>query len=82
MTDEDRDHIIGNITTHLTNAAKRIQLRQAALFYKGEEEHGSRVARGLDLDINKVRQLADMSQEERAKATQQVSLEPAVFLPD
>lgn len=71
MNDEDRDHIIGNITSHLTNAAKRIQLRQAALFYKAEPEYGSRVAKGLDLDINKVKELADMSQEERAKATQQ-----------
>jgi len=34
MTDEDREHIIGNITTHLCNAEKRIQLRQCAIFYK------------------------------------------------
>ena len=69
MTDEDRDHLIGNITTHLCNALKRIQKRQTAIFYKAETEYGTRVAKGLELDINEVRELAEMSQEERAKAT-------------
>ena len=69
MTDEDREHLIGNITTHLCNAQKRIQLRQAAIFYKADEEYGSRAAEGLGLDVEEVRKLAEMSQEERAKAT-------------
>jgi len=69
MTDEDRDHLIGSITTHLCNALKRIQLRQTAIFYKADPEYGTRVAKGLDLDVNEVKRLAEMSQEERAKAT-------------
>ena len=69
MTNEDREHLIGNITTHLCNAHKRIQLRQTAIFYKADVEYGSRVAKGLGLNISKVKQLASMSQEERAKAT-------------
>ena len=69
MTDEDREHLIGNITTHLCNAQKRIQLRQTAIFYKTDPEYGSRVAEGLKLDVNKVKRLAEMSQEERVKAT-------------
>ena len=69
MTDEDREHLIGNITTHLCNAQKRIQLRQTAIFYKADEEYGSRVAEGLGLDVNEVSKLAEMSQEERVKAT-------------
>jgi len=69
MTDEDREHLIGNITTHLCNAQKRIQLRQTAVFYKADPEYGSRVADGLGLDVKKVKQLAEMSQEERARAT-------------
>jgi catalase len=70
MTDEDRDHLIGNITAHLGNAQKRIQLRQAAVFYKADPEYGSRVAEGLGLDTKEVKRLAEMSQEDRAKATQ------------
>ena len=69
MTNEDRDHLIGNITTHLCNAKKRIQLRQAAVFYKADAEYGSRIAKGLRLDVKEVKRLAGMSQEDRAKAT-------------
>jgi catalase len=71
MTDSDRDHLIGNITTHLCNAQKRIQLRQAAIFYKADTDYGLRVAEGLGLDVKEVERLATMSQEERAKATAQ-----------
>jgi len=70
MTDEDRNHLIGNITAHLGNAQKLIQLRQAAVFYKADPEYGSRVAEGLGLDAKEVKRLAEMSQEDRAKATQ------------
>jgi catalase len=69
MTDEDRDHLITNITSHLCNAQKRIQLRQSAVFYRSDPEYGSRVAKGLGLEVKQVEKLAGMSQEERAKAT-------------
>jgi catalase len=69
MTDEDRDHLIGNIVSHINGAQKRIQLRQTALFYKVDAEYGRRVAEGLGLDIKEVTKLADMSQEDRVKAT-------------
>lgn len=60
MNDEDREHLVGNITTHLGNAQKRIQLRQSAIFYKADQEYGERVARGLDLDVNQVKSLSEM----------------------
>jgi catalase len=69
MTDEDRDHLIGNIVAHLGNAQKRLQLRQSALFYKADPEYGRRVAEGLGLDVQEVERLAELSQEERVKAT-------------
>ncbi|MCJ7594982.1 MAG: catalase, partial [Desulfobacterales bacterium] len=34
MTDQDRKNLVGNIVGHLGGAQKRIQLRQAAVFYK------------------------------------------------
>jgi len=71
MKDEDRDHLIGNIAGHLKGAQKRIQLRQTALFYKADPDYGSRVAKELGLNIKKVEKLAEMSQEDRAKATVQ-----------
>ncbi len=69
MTDEDRDHLIGNIVSHIGGSQKRIQLRQTALFYRADPDYGRRVAEGLGLDIKEVKRLAGMSQEERAKAT-------------
>ncbi|MFZ5448520.1 MAG: catalase-related domain-containing protein [Thermodesulfobacteriota bacterium] len=65
----DRNHLIGNIVEYLTGAAKRIQLRQAALFFKADADYGKRVAAGLELDAAMVERLAGMSQEDRAAAT-------------
>jgi len=69
MKDGDRKNLVGNITAHLKGAARRIQLRQCALFYKADQDYGSQVAKGLELDIKEVKRLAKMSQEERAEAT-------------
>ena len=69
MKDEDREHLISNIVGHLGGAQMRIQLRQAALFYKAHEEYGERVAAGLGLGLEEVKRLAALSQEERVKAT-------------
>ncbi|MBN2565543.1 MAG: catalase [Candidatus Eisenbacteria bacterium] len=69
MTDEDREHLIGNIVAHLGGAQNRIQLRQTALFYKVSPDYGTRVAKGLKLDVKEVERLAAMTQEERVKAT-------------
>ena len=69
MTDTDRDHLVGNIVAHLGNAQNRIQLRQAALFFKADPDYGRRVAEGLGLDAKQVEKLAAMSQQERVKAT-------------
>ena len=69
MSDEDREHLIGNIADHLGKAERRVQLRQTALFYKAHPEYGTRVADGLGLDIDEVQRLADMSQEERVEAS-------------
>jgi len=71
MTDKDRDHLIDNIVNHLGGAKKRIQMRQTALFYKADQHYGRRVAEGLSLDVRKVESLAAMSQEERARATEE-----------
>jgi len=58
MTDIDRNHLIGNIVDHLGGAKKEIQLRQTVLFYKVHEEFGTNVAKGLGLDVEEVKRLA------------------------
>jgi len=69
MTDTDRKNLIGNIVAHLGGAQKRIQLRQTALFYKADPDYGKGVAKGLGLNLNEVKKLAGMTQEERVAAT-------------
>ena len=71
MSDMERDHLVGNIVSHLNKAQVRIQLRQTALFYKVDVEYGEHVAQGLKLDCAEVKRLAAMSQEERVRATSQ-----------
>ncbi|MDF1532753.1 MAG: catalase [Methanosarcinales archaeon] len=69
MTEQDRENLVGNIVGHLGGAPKRIQLRQTALFFKADPDYGRRVADGLKLDVKEVEKLANMSHDERAKAT-------------
>lgn len=69
LTDTDREHLVNNIVSHLKLAQKRIQLRQTALFYKVDSDYGWRVGKGLGLDLEEIKRLAAMSQEERVQAT-------------
>ncbi len=69
MKDGDRKNLIGNIQAHLGNAEKRIQLRQTALFYKADADLGTKLAEALKLDVNEVKRLAAMTQDERVAAT-------------
>ncbi len=69
MTDEDRNHLIGNIVSHLGGAQKRLQLRQTAIFFKADPDYGRRIGTELGLDLKEVERLAAMPQEERARAT-------------
>jgi catalase len=57
MPDEDRDHLIGNIVSHLANARKDIQIRQTKIFYKADPDYGRRVAEGLGLDLKEFKSL-------------------------
>ncbi|UCE44746.1 MAG: catalase [Methanobacteriota archaeon] len=69
MTEEDREHLVGNIVSHLSQAQERIQLRQTALFFKADADYGSKVARGLGLSVDEIEKLAKMTQEDRVRAT-------------
>ncbi len=69
MDQTAREHLVSNIAGHLKGAKGFLQRRQAALFWKVDEDYGRRVAEALDLDVNEVKRLAGMSQEERVKAT-------------
>lgn len=70
LTKNERENLIGNIIHHLSNAVKRIQYRQVAVFNKVSQELGKVLSKGLGLDYLMVDKLSKMSDEERAKSTQ------------
>jgi catalase len=70
MADQDHENLVENILSRLSSAQKRTQLRQTALFFKADPNYGSRVAKGLSLDIKEVERLANMTADERARATE------------
>lgn len=66
---QEKINLVHNIVLHLGKAVENIQYRQVALFYKVDVELGTKVAEQLKLDVNRVKDLAEMSQEDRVKAT-------------
>lgn len=71
LSEYDKTNLVNNLVGHMKNAQRRIQLRQTALFYKAHPDYGTRVAKDLGLDVEEVKKLANMTQEERVKATAQ-----------
>lgn len=69
MDDSARTNLISNLVGHMQEAQENIQYRQTALFYKCDTEYGTKVAEGLGLDVNQVKDLAAMTQEELVEAT-------------
>lgn len=51
MTEEEREHLVGNIVAHLGNAKREIQERQVAIFAKAHPDYGRRVAEGLGIKV-------------------------------
>jgi catalase len=66
---KEKDYLIHNILLSLKLAKVFIQYRQCALFYKADADYGTRVAKGLNLDAEKVKRLSRMTQEQRIEQT-------------
>jgi len=52
MNDTGRTNLVNNIVGHLRNAKTFLQERQVRHFYKCNPEYGTRIAKGLGLNIN------------------------------
>ncbi|PHV71579.1 catalase [Sporanaerobium hydrogeniformans] len=75
MDHHEKAHTIYNLTQSLMLANPNLQYRQTALFYKVDPILGNSIAEVLGLDKMKVHELANLTQEERVKAT----LKPYTF---
>lgn len=73
LDEEGKAHFIYNVSKSLKEAILPLQYRQTALFYKADCNMGMIIAHCLELNEDKVKELARMSQEERVKQTQPMS---------
>ncbi len=69
MTEDKRALLISNTAADMASVTDNIRYRHAAHCYLAEPEYGTRLAHALGLDLERVRQLAAMSEEERLAAT-------------
>lgn len=69
LSDIDRDHLIKNTVADMQGVRENLLYRMCALFYKADEDYGTRVAQGVGIDVARVKELAAMTQEDRIKVT-------------
>lgn len=69
MDDAKRSRLIHNTASTLKLADVSIQYRWTALCYKASVNYGTMLANALGIDVNKVKSLSLMTQEERVKNT-------------
>lgn len=69
LTTDEKTALIENIVDSLCQANKNLQYRSCALFYKIDKDYGTRVAMLLNIDMQTVINLSNMSNDERIKAT-------------
>lgn len=69
MTEEKRRLLIENTATDMMPVTENIKLRHAAHCYLADEEYGTLMAEALLLDLEEVKRLASLSEEERLEAT-------------
>jgi len=59
MNDTDRAHLISNIVGNLKGAVTQIQERQCKHFFRVHVDYGTGVAKGLGLDVEKIKKEAE-----------------------
>ena len=71
MTEEKRRLLIENTATDMMPVTENIKLRHAAHCYLADEEYGTLMSEALLLDLEEVKRLASLSEEERLLATRE-----------
>ncbi len=69
MNDKQKEILINNICNSLRYADLKLQYRMTSLFYKTDVNLGTRIADILSLNIENIRALASMTQEQRVTNT-------------
>jgi catalase len=69
MTEPQKEVLISNTVEDIMPVTKNIKYRHAAHCYLADKDYGERLAKGLCLDMAKVKELAAMSEPDRLEAT-------------
>ncbi len=69
MTEDQRRQLISNTSTDIGPATKNIKYRHAAHCYLADRDYGARLAKALDLNMDRVIELASMDIQARLHAT-------------
>ncbi len=69
MTEEKRAALIDNIARNIAPVTENIKYRHASHCYLADQEYGARIAAALELDLEKVKALAQLPHKERLAAT-------------
>jgi len=69
MTEDKRALLISNTVADMAPVTDNIKYRHAAHCYLADKEYGTRLAEGMGLNLDKVKELASMTEDERLKAT-------------
>ena len=51
MTEDEKTRLVGNLVDHMGDVRRDIQERQVQIFYRADADYGTRVAKGLGIDI-------------------------------
>lgn len=70
MNKEEQTRLVSNLTESMQSVPERIQARQVTHFYKADHSYGEMVAEKLNLDMDKIHRLAEMSLSDLIVATQ------------
>lgn len=69
MTEEQKQALISNTVEDIMPVTENVKYRHAAHCYLADKDYGTRIAKGLNLDMKEVEMLAAMSEAERLAAT-------------
>ncbi|MEA4854157.1 MAG: catalase [Christensenella sp.] len=75
MTEDKRGLLIENTARNIFPVTKNIKYRHAAHCLRADEEYGLRIAAALDLDVDKVKELAALSNDELNRQTLDETME-------
>ncbi len=69
LSDSEKVELIKNLSNSMMSVYENLKYRQVALFFKVSQDLGTKLSEKLKLNVKKVKELSELSQDERIKKT-------------